>query len=45
MVDDSAVARNLLKDLLEALGHQVVAEAENLADTVKAYQQLKPDGA
>ena len=43
IVEDNLIARELLKEMIEALGHQVVAEAEDLATTVAAYKQHKPD--
>lgn len=43
VVDDSPITRFLIKEMLEANGHLVVAEAENLAQTLAAYKTHKPD--
>lgn len=43
VVDDNPVARFLIKEMIESSGHQMIAEAENLAETIKAYQEHKPD--
>ena len=43
IVDDSAVARSLLREFAECCGHEVVGEAENLPDTLAAYAAHKPD--
>ena len=44
IVEDNLVTREMIKDMLDLLGHQVVAEVEDLAGTLAAYQQHKPDG-
>ena len=44
IVEDNLITRVLLKDMLDLLGHQVVAEAEDLATALAAYEQHKPDG-
>ncbi len=43
IVDDSVATRMLLRDMLESAGHQVLAEAENQDEAVKAYAAHKPD--
>jgi len=43
IVDDSAVARKCLKDIVTALGHVVVGEASNGAQAFVEYNRLKPD--
>jgi len=43
IVEDNFLMREMIKGLLEILGHQVVAEAEDLAGTLAAYEQHKPD--
>ena len=43
VVDDNFIARAMLRAMLEAKGHQVVAEAEDLTGTLKAYETDKPD--
>jgi len=43
IVDDNVMTRDLIKDLLTEMGHQVVAEAENGDDAVKAYTAQRPE--
>lgn len=43
VVDDSPVLRIMLQEMLTGLGHQVVGEADNGADALKAYRELKPE--
>lgn len=43
VVDDNAIARALLGEMLENIGHTMVAEAENMAEALKTYQEHKPD--
>jgi two-component system chemotaxis response regulator CheY len=43
VVDDSLVARSLLKEFIDCCGHQVVAEAETLQGSLDAYREHKPD--
>ncbi len=43
IADDTAFMRLTLRRLLEQNGHQVVGEAEDGADAVQQYAQLKPD--
>jgi two-component system chemotaxis response regulator CheY len=43
IVEDNLLMREMLKEMLDLLGHQVVAEAEDLAGTLAAYEQHKPD--
>lgn len=43
IVDDTAFMRMSLRKLLEQHGHEVVGEAENGADAVQKYAELKPD--
>ncbi len=43
VVDDSPVTRELLKEMLAFLEHEVVAEAENVKDAIKAYDSLRPE--
>ena len=43
IVDDSPVLRIMLQEMLEALGHEIVAEAENGEAAVKAFREHKPD--
>lgn len=43
VVDDSPVLRIMMQEMMQELGHDVVGEAENGADAVKAYKEHKPD--
>ena len=43
IVDDSPVIRALLQDMLEALGHQVVGEADKVQEAIDAYKATRPD--
>lgn len=43
IIDDNEAIRMVLTDMLAALGHQVVAEAESAEDAQKAYARHKPD--
>jgi two-component system chemotaxis response regulator CheY len=43
VVDDSALIRANIKDVLAREGYQVVAQAANGAEAVALYQQHKPD--
>ena len=43
IVDDSRMSRQMLKNILEKGGFQVVGEAENGINGVKAYHTLRPD--
>lgn len=42
IVEDSPITREMLKEMLAILGHEVVAEADNLADALAAYGRTKP---
>ncbi|MCR5156542.1 MAG: response regulator [Butyrivibrio sp.] len=42
IVDDSTVNRNLLKNMLEIEGYEVVGEAENGKEGYDRYLELKP---
>ncbi|MEK7656804.1 MAG: response regulator [Elusimicrobiota bacterium] len=42
IVDDSPVLRLMLQEMLEALGHQIVAQADSAASAMKAYKEHKP---
>ena len=44
IVEDNLLTREMIREMIELLGHQVVGEAEDLATTMAAYQQQKPDG-
>ncbi|MCB1326721.1 MAG: response regulator [Spirochaetales bacterium] len=43
IVDDAKFMRTLVRDALNAAGHEVVGEAENGNEAVKLYGELKPD--
>jgi len=43
IVDDALFMRNLLRDIFEPAGWQVVAEAGNGAEAVDLYRQHQPD--
>lgn len=43
IVDDSKLARQMLRDMLTALGHVVVGEASNGTQAFVEYARLKPD--
>ena len=43
IIDDNAAIRMILTDMLETLGHKVVAEAADSVAALKAYSEQKPD--
>ena len=43
IVDDSAVMRRLLKNIVTANGYEVIGEAENGKIGIKKYRDLGPD--
>ena len=43
IVDDTAFMRMMLRDIFTKNGFEVVGEAENGADGVEKFSQLKPD--
>ncbi|HAM35736.1 MAG TPA: two-component system response regulator [Elusimicrobia bacterium] len=43
VVDDSPVSRILITEMVREGGHEVVAEAEDMAQTLEAYRNQKPD--
>ncbi|UUZ81752.1 response regulator [Paenibacillus sp. P26] len=43
VVDDAAFMRMLLKTMLSEAGHEIVAEATNGLEAVKAYMTVRPD--
>ncbi len=43
LVEDNALTRYTIKSLLERLGHEVVAEAEDAAAAVAGFKASKPD--
>jgi len=43
IVDDAAFMRMMLRDILTKNGYEVAAEAENGAQAVEKYKEVKPD--
>jgi CheY-like chemotaxis protein len=43
VVDDSPVTRTMITDFLQMVGHTVVAEAEDTAQTLGAREKYQPD--
>jgi len=43
IVDDALFMRNLLRDIFETAGWQIVAEAENGREAISLYAQHQPD--
>ncbi|MCM2267230.1 MAG: response regulator [Elusimicrobiales bacterium] len=43
IVDDNAGTREILRVMLETLGHEVVGEAEDGESALKAFKDLRPE--
>lgn len=43
IVDDSKTSRKILRNILEADGHEIIAEAVNGEDALEKYKTLKPE--
>lgn len=43
IVDDSAIMRKMVRNLLESTEHQVAGEAKNGREAVELYKSLQPD--
>lgn len=43
VVDDTAFMRMAMRIIMEELGHEVVAEAQNGAEAVSMYHYIRPD--
>lgn len=43
VVDDTTFMRQILKNTLSELGHQVIGEAENGIEAIEMYKSLEPD--
>jgi two-component system chemotaxis response regulator CheY len=42
-VDDNASTREMVKVIIQRLGHEVVAEAEDAENALKSFSSLRPD--
>lgn len=43
VVDDNVMTRDMIKDLLVEMGHQIVGEADNGNDAVKIFTETRPE--
>ena len=43
IVDDSKFMRTIIRKTLESGGHEIVAEADNGADGINSFKELRPD--
>ncbi|MEK7722505.1 MAG: response regulator [Elusimicrobiota bacterium] len=43
IVDDNVLTRNMIKDILQYMLHQVAGEAGNGDEAIKAFKELSPD--
>ncbi len=43
IVDDSKMSRKMLRNVLEGIGHDIIAEAGNGQEGVELYKQHRPD--
>lgn len=43
VVDDNLLTRDMIKDLLSEMGHQVVGEADNGDEAIKLFAEQKPE--
>lgn len=43
IVEDNLIAREMLKEFCDQLGHEVVAAAEDLSGALAAYREHRPD--
>lgn len=43
LVDDAAIMRMMLQEILEEAGHSIAGEAENGEEALEKYKELKPD--
>ena len=43
IIDDSPVLRIMLGEMLKAMGHTIVGEADSAAGGLKAFKELKPE--
>ena len=43
LVDDNAMTREMMKDLLTEMGHEVVGEAGDGEEAIKIFTELRPE--
>lgn len=43
IVDDNILTRDMIKDILQDMSHQVVGEAGNFDEAVKTFRELSPE--
>ena len=43
LVDDNAMTRDMMKDILTEMGHQVVGEAGDGDEAVKVFAEVRPE--
>jgi len=43
IVDDNILTRDMIKDILQEMSHQVVGEAGNFDEAIKAFKELSPE--
>jgi len=43
IVDDNEITRDLMKAILQAMGHEVTGEADNGNDAVEIFKEQRPD--
>ncbi|MBI4352039.1 MAG: response regulator [Elusimicrobia bacterium] len=43
IVDDNVLTRDMIKDILQEMSHQVVGEAENGDEALKVFKETAPD--
>jgi two-component system, chemotaxis family, chemotaxis protein CheY len=43
IVDDSLIIRKKISSILQKLGHEVVADAQNGAEAIEKFNEFKPD--
>jgi len=43
IVDDALFMRNMLRDIFNKAGHEVIGEAANGVEALEKYQELRPD--
>jgi two-component system chemotaxis response regulator CheY len=43
LVDDNAMTRDMMKDILTEMGHQVVGEAGDGSEAIKVFTETRPE--